>query len=106
MCGVPKRPEALVEQPPHRLGGLQDPMAIAVALARALLVTALREERKVEVPDQRADVETHRAVERELGIDGKGLGVRYHDRAGMKVAVDHRLGVAQEFELQLLRRAL
>ncbi len=67
------------------------------------LVAVLREIGHPEVGEQHADVEGHRAVEGEFGIDDAGLGVGDHDRAGMQVAVQQRLGIGGKQMLHALR---
>ena len=76
--------------------------AHGVALA-VLLVAALREEGHPEIGEQHADIEGHRAVEGEFRIDHPGLAVGDHDRAGMQVAMQQRLGIGGEHVLQPLR---
>lgn len=53
-----------------------------------------------EVGQHGADIETHRAVEREFGVDHPRLAARDHDRAGVQVAVEQRLGARHELQLQ------
>ncbi len=76
--------------------------AHGVALA-ILLVAMLREESHPEIGEQHADVEGHRAVEGEFRIDHPGFTVGDHDRAGMQIAVQQRLGIGREQMLQPLR---
>ena len=75
-------------------------MALAVAV---LLVATLREKGHPEIGEQHADVEGHRSVEGELRIDHPRLLVGDHDRAGMQVAMQQRLGIGGEHMLQPLR---
>ena len=70
---------------------------------RRLLVSRLRKEGEQEIADDRADVEADRADERELGVDDARVVWRRHDRAGVQVAVDQRLGAGQEPIFQRLR---
>ena len=75
-------------------------MAVAVAV---VLMAGLREEGHPEIGEQHADVEGHRAVEGEFRIDDAGLLVGDHDRAGMQIAMQQRLGIGGEKVLQPLR---
>ena len=53
-----------------------------------------------EVADHGAEIESHRSIERELGIDDPRLAFGHHDRSGMEVAVDQRFRRRHEFELE------
>ena len=59
-----------------------------------------------QVGDDGADIETHRSVEREFGIDHDRRVLGHHDRAGVKVAVDQRFQSVQKFQLEARNRGV
>ena len=46
-----------------------------------------------EIGDDRAEIEAHRSVEREFGIDHDGRAFRHHDRARVQVPMQQCLGL-------------
>ena len=66
----------------------------------------LTEEIDQQVPDHGTDIEPHRSVERELGVDDPGVAFRDHDRTCMKISVHKCLGQTHEPELQSRYREL
>ena len=74
-----------------------------LAVAASLFVAGLSEIGHPEIGEQHADIEGHRSVEGEFRIDDARVVVGHHDRAGVQVAVQQRLGVGGEQMLQLLR---
>ena len=72
-------------------------MAIGVARMRLGFVALLREKGEEEIADHSADVEADRPDEGEFGIDDARVVGRQHDRAGMQIAMDQRLGAGHEW---------
>ena len=64
-------------------------------------MAVLAEVGQQQVADDGAGIEPHGAVHDELGVDDLGRVRGHHDRAGMEIAVNHGLRVAQEAFFQL-----
>ncbi len=104
--GAPQQGELGDEDLPDRLGELEYPAAIGIAAGVVRAMAGLREIGHPEIAEQRADVEAHRAVGGELGVDDTRVGVRHHHRAGVQVAVQQGLRAHAEPRLHLQRREL
>ena len=104
--GGPQLDEAARESDPDLFNGGQDPAPIRVALGWRALVAALAEMAQQQVAEELADVEAHGSHDREFRVDHLGVVCSHHDRARVQVAVQQRLGLAQELELQAGHGAL
>ena len=97
---APKLEELAGELRPDVFDRFQHPRLEQPPVARRTLVAGGGQIGHQEIADDRAEIESHRSVEREFGIDHDGRAFRHHDRAGVEVAVDQRFRCGQEFELQ------
>ena len=98
--GAPQLEEFAGEPAPDVFDRLQDPSFERSPLARRSLVAGGGEIAHREIANDRTDIESHRPVECEFGIDHPRLVLRHHDRAGVQVAMDHRFRRCQELQLQ------
>src|ERR1700736_5473850 len=94
---VPQREEGSAERLPEDLRLSENPFLISHAVVVWRRVPGLGVPIQQEIAEKCAQVESDGAVEGEFRIDYAAVVFRNHHRAGMKIAVNERLGLTEKF---------